>query len=146
MIVVVVILGIISGIAVTRMGSAAARSRTSAVTSNVRIVQTKIDEYFATEGVFPEEPSGAWFVSGQLPPNPLAGGANTVEIVTAGKTVTEPTEKTVTSGDKAYWYNRDNGMFRARVSKAKDATAALTAYNAVNDLKLTEVTAVSLGP
>ena len=145
LIVVVVILGIIGGVAVTRAGSAADRSRSSAVAANVRIVQTKIDEYQAVEGVFPSTIEGGWFVSGSIPPNPMAANQNEVEVVSVGADVTEPRTKNANGSTKAYWYNATNGTFRARVAAAATDEATVDRYNIVNEVTVGALAAVRLG-
>jgi len=145
LVVVVVILGVIGAIAVPRVSGFAARSKVSAASASVRMIQKRIIEEEAAEGRYPSAIDPDWFSAGEIPPNPFEKTSpRSVQVVKAGASVTEPVNKTVGSGRSAYWYNMDNGSFRARVAAQGSTGATVALYNEVNGTTLTDESDVDI--
>jgi prepilin-type N-terminal cleavage/methylation domain-containing protein len=144
LVMVVVVLGVIGAIAVPRLSGFGERAKVSAAAANVSIVKSRIEEYIAVEGVPPTAISGDWFAGKRVPKNPFAttGDPRQVQAVSGGVGVTEPSIKTI-EGRVSYWYNRDNGEFRARVATKGSAEATLAVYNTVNGTSLADANATA---
>ena len=140
LVVVVVILGVIGAIAVPRMSSFSANAKVHAAQANVNIVRSKVEETIAIAGKPPTAIDATWFAGRKIPKNPFATASDPrqVQQVSGGASVTEPSIKTV-EGRIAYWYNRDNGEFRARVPTRGSSAATLALYNLVNGTQLTSL-------
>ncbi len=139
LVVVVVILGVIGAIAIPRVSGMASRSKVQGAAGAVQAVRSVIEEYRAIRGRPPASLSTNKFYGNSLPRNPYApAGPTDIEIVAAGVSVTEPAVKTTTIS-RAFWYNSDNGEFRARVADQGQVEETLALYNAVNGTNLLAV-------
>ncbi len=137
LVVVVVILGVIGAIAVPRMSGMASRAKVQGAAGAVQAVRSVIEEYRAINGSPPATLGTESFYGKSRPRNPYAPlGPTDIEILAAGVSVTEPVEKTTTAS-RAFWYNSDNGEFRARVADLGSALATVELYNAVNGTSIT---------
>lgn len=141
LVVVVVILGVIGAIAVPRLGGMIDRSKVQGAAGAVDAVRNAVEEYRATYGGVPATIDKSLFYSGSFPRNPyvMSGDPSAVEVVTLGAAVTEPTTKAV-GADTAFWYNTDNGEFRARVTSQGTNARTIALYNAVNGTSVTAIT------
>lgn len=140
LVVVVVILGVIGAIAVPRFSGMIDRSRVQGAAGAVGAARAAVEEYRAIYGGVPSSIEGSLFYGGKVPRNPYvtSGDPTVVQVVAAGADVTEPTIKTV-DAKQAFWYNKDNGEFRARVRDQGATGRTLALYNEVNG---TEVSAI----
>jgi prepilin-type N-terminal cleavage/methylation domain-containing protein len=137
LVVVVVILGVIGAIAIPRMSGMVSRSKVQGAAGAVQAVRSVIEEYRATRGSPPATLGTTNFYGKSAPRNPYApAGPTDIEVVAAGAAVTEPAVKTTTVS-RAFWYNSDNGEFRARVSEQGSVSATVDLYNAVNGTSIT---------
>lgn len=142
LVVVVVILGVIGAIATPRFSGMVARSKVQGAAGAVNAARSVIEEYRAVHGSPPVKVSAEHFHSEQLPRNPYATTLHqSIEVVSAGAGITEPATKTL-GGQTSFWYNADNGEFRARVPAQGSAAATMALYNAVNQTQVTGTTAV----
>jgi len=141
LVVVVVILGVIGAIAVPRMSGMVDRSKVQGAAGAVNAVRSAIEEYRAVQGGVPATIDKSLFYNGSFPKNPYvtSGNPSAVEVVALGAAVTEPTTKTV-AADAAFWYNTDNGAFRARVAGQGSGLRTLALYNEVNGTSVTGIT------
>lgn len=132
--IVVVILGILASIVIPQFSSATAQSKAVAASSIVRTVQSKIFEDYATTGSYATTLDGDWFVEGALPSNPLAPEQQSPIVnydTSAASGDTHPSNKLVGTGG-AFWYNPNNGTFRALVPAQDTEALTLELYNAAN--------------
>lgn len=132
--IVVVILGILASIVIPQFSDATSKSKSVATASITRTVQSKIFEDYATQGEFPSTLDPSWFVEGTLPHNPLAPDQTSPVVIydtSAVPSTTHPASKLVsTSG--AFWYNPNNGAFRALVPAQSTEAQTLQLYNDAN--------------
>lgn len=135
--IVVVILGILASIVVPQFSNATAQSKAVATASIVRTVQSKVFEDYAVGGAFPLTIEDGWFVEGSLPSNPLAPEQRSpmIRYEAAGTGVTHPAVKVVASTG-AFWFNTDNGSFRALVPAQDSEPLTLELYNQANSSAL----------
>lgn len=140
LLVVVVILGVIGAIAIPRLGGMIERSRVRGAAGAVSAARSAIEEYRATHGGLPTTVDASMFYGGSFPRNPYAASHEVtgMQVVAGGATVTEPGIKTIET-KKAFWYNKDNGEFRARVANQGTNARTLALYNTVNGTSLTNV-------
>lgn len=132
--IVVVILGILASIVVPQFSNATAQSKAVAASSIVRTVQSKIFEDYATSGTYASTLDADWFVEGALPSNPLAPEQRSPIVnYDSGASVgtTHPSNKLVTTNG-AFWYNPNNGTFRALVPAQETEALTLELYNSAN--------------
>lgn len=132
--IVVVILGILASIVIPQFSDATSKSKSVATASITRTIQSKIFENYATQGDFPGTLDPSWFVEGTLPHNPLAPEQTSPIVIydaSAAQNATHPASKLVsTSG--AFWYNPNNGAFRALVPAQSSEAQTLQLYNDAN--------------
>jgi general secretion pathway protein G len=137
LVVVVVILGVIGAIAIPRMSGMVTRSKVQGAAGAVQAVRSVVEEYRAIHGSPPATLGATNFYGKSAPKNPYASTSpRTIQVIAAGAGVTEPSIKTV-SGKAAFWYNPDNGEFRARVSDQGSISLTVDLYNAVNGTSIT---------
>ncbi len=141
--IVVVILGILASIVIPHFSEATSGSKSVATASITRTVQSKIFEDFATQSEFPSVIEPSWFVEGTLPHNPLAPDQTSPMVIydtSASNSVTHPASKLVsTSG--AFWYNPNNGAFRALVPAQNTEAQTLKLYNDANSAQVSSLAA-----
>jgi len=145
MLIVVVVLGILASIVIPQFGRATDQSKSVAAASITRTVQSKIFEDYAVQSEFPATVDPDWFVEGSLPSNPLAPEQRSPIVLydnSAASSVTHPASKLVsTSG--AFWYNPNNGSFRALVPAQATQALTLQLYNDANSSEVASLTATS---
>jgi prepilin-type N-terminal cleavage/methylation domain-containing protein len=134
--IVVIILGVLAAIVVPQFSHANTDATASSLRSTLHGVQSKVSMEYqrAGTGNYPTAIDTTWFTSQTLPQHPEnAFGIAAIETVnTAG--LTHPANKMLTSSmGGAFWYNRANGMFRARVANQGSSAATLDFYNLVNN-------------
>ncbi len=141
LIIVIAILGILAALVAPRYLKASADSKAHAAATSVIAVQTKINEYNAINGEFPATIDPNWFAGKSLPSNPYDPDmASPIKVDdTAGEDATHPRIKFIRS-DGTFWYNPQNGRFRALVSKQSTNTETLAVYNKANSSNLTGFT------
>lgn len=143
--IVVVILGILASIVIPQFSSATAQSKAVATASIVRTVQSKVFENYAMDGEYAATLETSWFVEGSLPHNPLAPEQRSPTVLydaSAADNATHPADKLVT-GSGAFWYNPNNGTFRALVPAQDTEAATLELYNAANSSQVATLAATS---
>lgn len=89
---------------------------------------------------FPEQIKPRWF-GDHLPVNVLVSTSHPwMDIAPADDTSTEPPDPVITDRHQAgLWYNPNNGIFRARVTRQLSDEATLQMYNRVNGTSLTSL-------
>ncbi|MEM9915133.1 MAG: prepilin-type N-terminal cleavage/methylation domain-containing protein [Planctomycetota bacterium] len=143
--IVVVILGILASIVVPQFSSATDQSKAVATASIVRTVQSKVLENYAMDGEYAATLETSWFVEGSLPHNPLAPEQRSPIVIydsSAAESATHPADKLVTTSG-AFWYNPNNGTFRALVPAQDTEELTLELYNQANSTRLGSLAATS---
>jgi general secretion pathway protein G len=133
--IVVVILAILAAAVIPQFTAASDDSREATTAIIVRAMQRQVSAEYAKLGSYPTTISATWFEGGTLPTNPYYPTATTTFEVVAS-TALHPADK-VTSTNGSFWYNRQNGIIRARVSAGSDDAATIARYNAVNACNVT---------
>lgn len=139
LLVVVLILGILAGVLVLSISGSKEDSSVSVVQNSLKTIQEQIDIATIKEGGYPSAIDRAWFQAYVLPRHPLID--NTIPKVHNFSTDdrTHPVTKVYTSGLGAYWYNKNNGIVRARVPDQSSIQKTLDLYNRFNQSSLTSV-------
>lgn len=128
LVVVVLVLGIVAGVAAPRLMDTSDAAKESAAATLVEQVRDQIDMYFAEHGEYPATLEAGWF-RGQLV-NPYDPDHPTpLWIANSGNRY--PTHKTLRSGS-CMWYDRANGAFAVRVSPQESDAATIALFNRVN--------------
>jgi len=149
MLIVVVILAIMAGIALPYFEDTSFEARVVTAQNVLRTMGTALDVYRIryTKPNYPSSVMGSWFAGGVVPINALATDGSTtgsVEVVNIAG-ATNPSGKTLGTGVAHFWYNRANGILRARVPAMADATATNALYDRVNSVSQTFVNVLSGG-
>ena len=143
--IVVVILGILASIVIPQFSSATEQSKAVATASIVRTVQSKVFENYAMDGNYATTLEDSWFVEGSLPHNPLAPEQQSPIVLydnSAADNATHPADKLVTTSG-AFWYNPNNGTFRALVPAQDTEALTLELYNQANSAQVSSLAATS---
>ena len=134
--IVVIIIGILAAAIIPQFTEAGDDARTNTAAMVVRGMQRQITVQRAQIGSWPTDIDPAWFEGGTLPTNPFDPNATTtVQLANSGSNL-HPGTKTLHSAG-AFWYNRDNGVIRARVTAGADDNETIATYNAVNGTRIT---------
>ena len=90
---------------------------------------------------FPHEISPLWFRAEGLPTNVAVPGKQPwLDIAPQGDHSDQPPDPVIVSADQAgFWYNPNNGVFRARVVPEFSQQATLDKYNNLNNTQLTSL-------
>lgn len=132
---VVVILGILAGVALPYITDETFDARVVATQNILRTMDTAIDFYYFrySRPNFPPTVMPNWFAGNQVPAAPLVeeGVSNDVEVVSNAGAV-DPPVKTLNGKIAPWWYNRANGVLRARVTNMVNPTATAKLYDLVN--------------
>lgn len=139
LLVVVLILGILAGVLVLSISGSKEDSSAAVVQNSLKSIQEQIDIATIREGGYPSAIDEAWFQGYVLPRHPLID--NTIPKVHNYSTDdrAHPSVKAYTSGLGAYWYNKNNGIVRARVPNQSSDLKTLDLYNRFNQSSLTEI-------
>ena len=131
--IVVVIIGILAGVAVPYFTTSSAQARLNSLAATTRIMQSKIAERQASTGSIPPTIDPTWFGITQLAAHPENTiGVATLEVVNTAN-LFHPANKVLAAGVAgAYWYNSAVGVVRARVAARATSTTTAQAYNFVN--------------
>jgi prepilin-type N-terminal cleavage/methylation domain-containing protein len=133
LVVVVVVIAVIAAIAIPRMSSFAWNAKVAATKETVRRAQAVIDEQFAIEGAYPPGIDPAWFPHREIVHALLPNQKVLVEEVPGPIEASDPDEKVAfDTNAPAFWYNIENGHFRARVPPS--GTQTLSLYLNINSL------------
>jgi len=136
--IVVALLGILAMVVIPKYASARDEARVAAVQEILHSVQAKIAQYHVTNDAWPTTIDAAWFAGGELPDNPFDPD-HPIGIKYQGVGKPEkfhPTAKRINPGG-SFWYNPDNGRFRARVDGSGTNAETIELYNLVNGSNLT---------
>lgn len=137
--IVVVIVGILAGIAVVRLSNLAERSRYTHMVVFMRDAATRIEIEYQSNGEYPNPPDlEGWFSNNAEVLAPFEGYApGVVRVNKAGQL--HPGRKVLNVGERVFWYNRANGAFRVRVPAQKSEAESLALYNKLNSSWETKV-------
>lgn len=135
--IVVAIIAVIGAIAVPRLSDMMARSREAQVAETVRGVQTRVEEEFAYARMYPGVPERAWFRGATITNAFFPGRDATIE-TESDPTLVHPAAKGSDGGLAFFWYNRGNGLFRARVPVQGTAAETIALYARVNGVRVPE--------
>ena len=132
--IVVIILGILAAAVIPQFTDAADETRLNSTAIITKSIQRKITEEFTRTNVYPTTIDPAWFEGGVLPAHPENSvGVATVEVVNSAGTF-HPANKVLKAGVAgAFWYNRAEGIIRARVTERATQPATSDAYNFANN-------------
>jgi prepilin-type N-terminal cleavage/methylation domain-containing protein len=138
--IVVIIIGILASIVVPQFSDAGQEARLNTTAEIVRALQRKVSEQYVRTGMWPATIEVSWFEGNQLPEHP----ENSFEVpaieVYSGTDDLHPDDKVLKAGVAgAFWYNRDNGIVRARVADQGSTSATTDAYNRVNQCNESDV-------
>lgn len=132
---VVVILAILAGIVLPALSTGRDDAIASSLGANVTLVAMLVDYHRTLDAdlAYPETIDSDWFASGAPPQHPSAWpGIPAIEVMSADDD-DHPRNKVIgPSCQGAYWYNADNGRFRARVAVQGGPAETLAFYNLVN--------------
>jgi len=116
LVIVVLILGILASVATFRVLIETEESTDVVTARNRASIQDALDHQYALTGSYPATVETEWFRGNHVPAHPYQpAGVPLIEYVdTPGED--NPTDIVLTtSSDGAYWYNRAEGILRARV-------------------------------
>lgn len=90
---------------------------------------------------YPLEVSPTWFREEGLPMNVMVPGWQPwIDLAPAGDLSDQPPDPVITRSDQAgFWYNPNNGVFRARVVPQHSDRATLDLYNELNNTSLAAI-------
>lgn len=130
---VVSVLAILGAIVIPRFTNSRDAAEKSALATTVHGVNTKLTNEYANGGEWPAAIEAAWFIGGEPRHAQNGYGVPMVQVVTTDG-LEHPADKVLKAGvGGAYWYNAEEGIFRARVSDQGSAAATLLMYNEVNN-------------
>jgi len=143
LVIVVVIMGIVAAMAVSRFGEFALRARIATTREAVRALQATIDGEQAATGQWPGVITSVMFVGDRWPRNAFLPGQKWL-IDTVDNANQNPGDMSTTDLDAgSFWYNTRLGIVRARVMPMGSNAETLALYNLVNG---TTVGALSTAP
>ena len=129
---VVVIMGIVAAVAVSRVGDMATRAKIASTREAVRVIQATVDEEQAATGQWPTVLTSVMFAGSRWPRNAFLP-VQKVPIEVANGAAQHPGNMAASSvSDGAFWYNNSVGIVRARVSPRGSNAETLALYNWVN--------------
>ena len=135
LLIVVVLLGILSAIALPSARHDRSEAVKSALKANVNNVGMMLEyrRQQTSNGDFPAAILDDWFTCGYLPPHPDQMAGMLVLETVSSPGITHPTGKLIAPGvTGAYWYNTETGSFRARIKAVGTVAETLAYYNDVN--------------
>ncbi|MCK6455693.1 MAG: prepilin-type N-terminal cleavage/methylation domain-containing protein [Phycisphaerae bacterium] len=138
LLIVVVILGILAGLAVPYIDNESLEAKIVATQNTLRTMRTAIDLYRLryTRPNYPPQILGSWFVGNKIPPNPIDPFGVTSGTVQVANTqgALDPAQKALTGSNAPFWYNVANGVLRARVPSQATLPLTEALYDRVNML------------
>lgn len=145
LVIVVVIIGIIAAVAVSRSSAFVSSAGIASAAETTRRIQTTLDTQYSIDGYYPPTVQPSWF-SGGTPVNPLLPSQSQVFDVAGSGGASDPVVKhTSTPATAMFWYNPTSGAFRSRVPTQGSDAATLALYNKVNGTTLTNLSTVQGG-
>ena len=130
LVIVVLVLGILGSIAVSRASYSYKESIKVTLQTNLDAIYDTVELH--SRGSFPSAIESKWFRGGKLPRHPqAASGVGTVQVATDANRM-NPTSKVLIGSLAPYWYNSQNGEVRARVGVVGTEAETLEFYNEVN--------------
>lgn len=134
LVVVILVLGILAGIATGRFLDAADEGRASALRASLEAYALQIElKTAANGGQIPGAILPRWFTGGSLPTNPYnTSGVPSLHRIN-NDTLDHPNVIVLQdSSAGAFWYNAANGVIRARVPSRGRPADTLAFYNEIN--------------
>lgn len=136
-VVVVLILGILGTVAVSRATYSYEASLQTTLQTNLDAIYDAID--MNRGSTYPAAIEPGWFRGSRLPRHPqAAGNANAFEVSTDGA-LFDPANKVIVGTLAPYWYNSQNGEVRVRVGVVGTEAETLAFYNEVNGTNATSL-------
>ncbi len=145
--IVILMLSILAAMVIPKITQGSDESRAAAAATTVQSVQAKIMEVFAQTGEYPATIDPDWFAHNELPANPWDlsyTGARVWYDSSATGAQTHPLFKHF-RGTGVYWYNPNNGRFRALVPTQATDAETLDVYNNSNGAGATDLTQITGG-
>lgn len=136
--IVVIILGILAAAIMPAFSNAADDARASTTATIVKGLQRYAETQKIRTGSYPATFTAVDFQGSQLPINPYDPTPTTTFEIATGATTLHPGTKTIDAAG-AFWYNKDNGIVRARVTAGADDAATIATYNAANATAITTI-------
>jgi len=136
--IVVIILGILAAAIIPQFSEAADDGRANTAAMVVRGIQRQITVKRAQTGSWPANIDATWFEGGTLPTNPLDPDATSFCNIADDVALLHPGTKTIHVAG-AFWYNKANGIIRARVTAGASTAETIALYNTVNATKVTSL-------
>ena len=137
LVIVVLILGILGTVAVSRATYSFQDSIEVTLRTNLDAMYDAVD--LNRTDSYPATIDPAWFRGSKLPRHPQAKSARSSVQVSTDASKTDPTSKVLFGSLAPYWYNSQNGEVRARVGVVGTAAETLAFYNAVNGTSATSL-------
>ncbi len=135
LLIVVIIMGILAATIIPQFTEASDKTRAGTASYIVKGVQRQLSVKKAELGYFPAEIDPTWFEGSVLPTNPFFPNAETTFEIVDRPNLTHPRNK-VNSSLGAFWYNRANGIVRARVSAQETNSGTLELYKEVHGSRI----------
>lgn len=136
--IVVIILGILAAAVIPQFTEAADDARANSAAIVVKSMLRQIAVQQAKTGSWPATVSATWFEGGTLPTNPLDPNATSFCNIATSAALLHPGTKTIHVAG-AFWYNKGNGIIRARVPAQATTAETIALYNAVNGCAVTSL-------
>ncbi len=139
--IVILMISILAALAMPKISQGTTDSKAAVASTAARAMQTRIAKYNEDFGRFPslDELDPAWFASKQLPENPFRPEIGTTSVniaVEPGVTGhNHPVFKNIRINGgqpKTFWYNANNGQFRALVDAPANSVRLVELYNKAN--------------
>ena len=134
LVIVVLILGILGTVAVSKATNSYEDSLRVALQGNLDAIYDAVD--LRRGNSLPATIDPTWFCGRKLPRHPQAKGTSSVEVSTDAA-LKDPTFKVLYGTLAPYWYNSANGEIRARVGVIGTEAETLVFYNASNGTTVT---------
>lgn len=133
-VIVVLMLGIVAAIGVPKVINNSENAETELLRRNVDALQDAIEYYYAETGRYPLTIEADLFRGNRLPSHPQQTGGEQPRVENVEeKGILDPTDISLTEKSPgAYWYNRAEGIVRARVANKTSAVLTQNFYNQVN--------------
>lgn len=133
LIIVISVLGILAAIVIPRFANSKEQAAEAALATTVHGVSTKLTDVYANTGDWPATIEASWFLGGEPNHAQNTFGVPMIQIVTTDG-LKHPADRVLKAGvGGAFWYNPNEGVFRARVADQGSAAATLAMYNKVNN-------------
>jgi len=142
--IVAVILVILALIVVPQYADASMDTKIAAAQEILHSVQVQIAAYYATNGSYPAVIEESWFAGGSLPDNPFDPDHPIgIRYTATGNPLKRHPGTKYVKATGSFWYNPDNGCFRAYVQRLSSNAETLALYNEVNGCRLTSFSQTS---